>query len=219
MNGSLLLGSRDATNTRIEQLLGKEVIILFGLTYKEQKTCNNSSKNETINSIAKVILQEQIFGPVDPLIRDHIEGLPTRSAEKGMFVQQDFDSYVAAQDKIDQIFRDDKELCRRSLTALAKCGDLSCDKSIVSFCQEVWNMKAVEVPNPSMNPVQRLRSHSHLHLQESGSLEPVTESYHSNMFDLAENGRSLNEQNSQESSRGESLDKIYRQTKKEKDFD
>ena len=75
-------------------------------------------------------------------------------------------------------------------------------------------MKAVEVPNPSLNPVQRLRSHSHLHLQESGSLEPVTESYHSNMFDLADNGRGINEQTSHDSRSKSSID-IYQQRNKE----
>lgn len=40
------------------------------------------------------------------------------------------------------------------------------------------------MPNPSLNPVQRVRSHSYLHMQETGSLERETESYHSNMFNL-----------------------------------
>ena len=99
-------------------------------------------------------------------------------------IQTDFDSYCEAQNKIDEIFKSPAELSRRSLTALAKCGDLSADKSIVQYCQSVWNIKSVEVPNPSLNPGLRVRSHSYLHLQESGSLERGDESYHSNMFNL-----------------------------------
>ena len=63
------------------------------------------------------------------------------------------------------------------------------------------------MPNPSLNPVQRVRSHSYLHLQESGSLERGDESYHSNMFNLEErNGDQLGI----DSRSGESLDKIYK---------
>ena len=98
----------------------------------------------------------------------------------------------------DEIFTDPSELCRRSITSLAKCGDLSCDKSIVSYCQLVWNMKSVEVPNPSLNPVQRVKSHSYLHLQENASLERGDESYHSNMLNLEDKSGSR-EANSRES--------------------
>lgn len=80
------------------------------------------------------------------------------------FIMTDYDSYCEAQQEVDRIFLDQNELCKRSLTALAKCGDLSCDKSIVTYCQQVWNIKSVEVPNPSLNPVMRVRSHSYLHL-------------------------------------------------------
>ena len=97
------------------------------------------------------------------------------------------------------------------MTALARCGDLSCDNSIVSYCQIVWNIKSVEVPNPSLNPVHRVRSHSYLHLQESGSLERGDESYHSNMFNLEENVKNVGaDLGSGDSRSGESLDKIYK---------
>jgi len=33
MNGSIVLGSRDATNTRIENTLGEDIVLLFGHTY------------------------------------------------------------------------------------------------------------------------------------------------------------------------------------------
>lgn len=109
---------------------------------------------------------------------------------------------------------DQNELCRRSITALSKCGDLSCDKSIVSYCQSVWSIKAVEVPNPSTNPVHRVRSHSYLHLQESGSLERDDESYHSNMFNF-DDGKVPAEGHSHDSRSGQSFDKIYKQKKKD----
>ena len=106
-----------------------------------------------------------------------------------MHIRDDFDSYCEAQEKVDDIFRDPAELCRRSITSLAKCGDLSCDESVVTYCQSVWNVKSVEVPNPSLNPVQRLRSHSHLHLQETGSMDRGEDSYQANLMNLEDQVR------------------------------
>lgn len=107
---------------------------------------------------------------------------------------------------VDKIYTDQAELCRRTVMSIAKCGDLSCDNSIVQYCSDVWQIKSVEVPNPSLNPVQRVRSHSYLHLQESNSLERGEESYHSNMFNFEE--RSDDYEKSKGNSK-QSLDKFY----------
>ena len=76
----------------------------------------------------------------------------------------------------------------------------------MSYCQNVWDIKSVEVPNPSLNPVQRVRSHSYLHLQESASLERGDESYHSNMLNLEDRSGSIDKQDANSK---QSLDKFY----------
>ena len=138
------------------------------------------------------------------MFREHLVSLRDSKKDR-MRIHADFDEYCKAQEQIDQIFLDKKELCKRSLTAVAKCGDLSCDNSIVQYCQQVWSIKSVEVPNPALNPVSRVRSHSYLHMQE-GSMERGDESYSSNMFNLEEHGRV---DNHSIDSRGDSVDKLY----------
>ena len=62
--------------------------------------------------------------------------------------------------------------------SIAKCGDLSCDRSVCKYSTDVWDIKSVEVPNPALNPTHRIRSHSHLHLnQENSSLDRGMQSY------------------------------------------
>jgi hypothetical protein len=65
------------------------------------------------------------------------------------------------------------------------------------------------VPNPSTNPVHRIRSHNYLHLQDSNSLERGDESYHSNMFNFDENGKNV-DSNSHNSRSRESYDNILK---------
>lgn len=207
MNGSILLGARDSTNMRIESILGEDIALLFGQDYQQQKS-QNYQRSEAIQEVISKLVHDKVFGDIDPLLKEHLLEIQTLK-DDSCFVQTDFDSYEHSQNSVDKIFTDQNEFCRRCLTALAKCGDLSCDNSIVSYCQSVWNIKSVEVPNPSLNPVQRVRSHSYLHLQESGSLEGAGESYHSNMFNLEENvGTGEINQGSQKS--GESFEKLYR---------
>jgi glycogen phosphorylase len=55
MNGSILVGSRDATNLRIEKCLGKDVCLLFGKTYFEQAT-STPSKSVALQSIIDSIV-------------------------------------------------------------------------------------------------------------------------------------------------------------------
>lgn len=151
MNGSIVLGSRDATNTRIENTVGEDTVLLFGLTYQQQANKEYRKSEEFLNLIDKVINKKH-FGEIHSPLKDVIQKMSNFESDVS-FVQSDFDSYCEVQDKIDTIFMDQDQFCKRSLTALAKCGDLSCDNSIVSYCQDVWNIKSVEVPNPSLNPV------------------------------------------------------------------
>lgn len=162
MNGSLLLGSRDSTNLRIHSTLGENVSVLFGQSYYEQQVKKTKACDKVTNIINQ-ILQGQMFGPVDPVLAEYLREICNLESDH-TFIQTDFESYYKAQIQVESIFVDQQELCRRCLTALSKCGEFSCDQSVISYCQNVWKIKSVEVPNPATNPVQRVRSHNYLHL-------------------------------------------------------
>jgi hypothetical protein len=49
-------------------------------------------------------------------------------------MQDDFDSYCQAQEKAEEIFKNPLEFSRRTISTLANCGELSCDKSVVTLC-------------------------------------------------------------------------------------
>lgn len=86
--------------------------------------------------MTKILEPGSFFGEIDPALRIHLENIQKNYvAHDDLFIMTDYDSYCEAQQEVDRIFLDQNELCKRSLTALAKCGDLSCDKSIVTYCQ------------------------------------------------------------------------------------
>ena len=46
LNGALIIGSHDATNTNIKNYLGNENVTLFGMTYQEVKKFKKSTSKE-----------------------------------------------------------------------------------------------------------------------------------------------------------------------------
>jgi hypothetical protein len=77
-------------------------------------------------------------------------------------IGHDFNEYIKAQEEADRIFANKKELCKRIVMTLSKLGNLQIDKSIKDLCEKVWTVPQVEVPKPSLNPKQRVRSWSNL---------------------------------------------------------
>ena len=72
-----------------------------------------------------------------------------------------------------------KELCKRIVNTLSNLGDLQIDKSIKEFCDKVWTTPSVEVPKPSLNPKQRVRSWANLFSMNEGT--PISNGEHNTM--------------------------------------
>ena len=74
MNGSILLGSRDSTNLRIQETLGENVAVLFGQNYYEMqvKKCKQSDK---VLGVIQEIIKGKLFGPIDNLLVEHLKQL------------------------------------------------------------------------------------------------------------------------------------------------
>ena len=206
MNGSIIIGSKDSTNLRIQSTVGQNIPVLFGSDYHEQQK-KKYKRSDKLQKIVDIIVNDKLFGEIDSFFKESLLKFKAHPIDDPMFVQTEFDEYCDAQEQVDTIFLDKNELQQRSMIALAKCGDLSCDNSIITLCEKVWSIKAVEVPNPTLAPGLRVRSHSYLHLQE-GSLERGEDSYNSNMFNLEETGH-IGENGSM-NSKGDSVDKLIK---------
>jgi starch phosphorylase len=52
----------------------------------------------------------------------------------------DFDSYVAAQEKISQDYLDRDEWARKSLLNIARSGKFSIDRTVAEYAEDIWNV-------------------------------------------------------------------------------
>ena len=157
LNGAITLGTMDGANVEIVQEVGAENAVIFGLSSDEVIRYENEGgydPMEIFNNDQDVreILMELINGkysPEDPeLFRDIYNSLlnsqPGRRADT-YFILKDFRSYVEAQKKIGDMYKDEKAWAKTVMTNTAKAGKFSSDRTIQEYVDDIWKLDKVHV--------------------------------------------------------------------------
>lgn len=144
MNGAITVATLDGANVEIHDEVGDDNIIIFGLTerevldyyarggYSAWDTCNNDPR-------LKRVTQDLINGYYSfdkDRFRPIYEHLLTYNDE--FFVLKDFDSYLQAQVKIDEIYRDIYKWQRMASINIAHSGIFSSDRTIQEYATGIW---------------------------------------------------------------------------------
>ncbi|MDV2886833.1 glycogen/starch/alpha-glucan phosphorylase [Alkalihalophilus pseudofirmus] len=148
MNGALTLGTQDGANVEIGAAVGSDNIFTFGLTADEVFEYQQSGKykaRDYYNSdfrLRNVIDQliNQSFTQDDVEFKDIYYSLLFNNDE--YFVLRDFDSYVEAQQLIEQTYRDQSSWLKKSATNIAHSGKFSSDHTIMEYANEIWNISS-----------------------------------------------------------------------------
>lgn len=151
MNGAITMGTLDGANVEIGEAVGKDNIIIFGLTadevmnyyahggYNAHETFENDSRLKLIIEQ----LQNGFFG-VGPNEFDLIlKNLFDTNDE--FFVFKDFDAYVKAQKSVDALYKNREKWLKMSLVNIANSGIFSSDNTIRKYADEIWNIRSHEV--------------------------------------------------------------------------
>ncbi|MDR1786795.1 MAG: glycogen/starch/alpha-glucan phosphorylase [Spirochaetaceae bacterium] len=158
MNGALTLGTLDGANIEIVQEAGKENAFIFGLTDGEIQaieTAQSYSPQSYINDnprLAKT-LEQLVDGTYDPdtqLFREIYDSLVYGTEGRRpdvYYVLADFDSYAAAQKKIDGEYSDKRLWSRKALINIANSGKFSSDRTIEEYVRDIWKLQKVILPD------------------------------------------------------------------------
>ena len=151
LNGALTIGTMDGANVEMAQEIGEEHMFIFGLRTNEVEDLYRSgynpydyyNKSENLRKVIDLIksgffssTEEGIFQPIvdNLLYNDHY------------LLCADFDSYVEAQKKVSDLYRNDKdEWARKSILNSARMGFFSSDRTIDQYAQEIWDVKPVSI--------------------------------------------------------------------------
>lgn len=147
MNGALTIGTLDGANIEIMEEVGEENFYLFGLTAEEVNDRHNASSHKPWD-----------YYNQDPRIKRVMDsltsGLFTPGEDANLFVPlfqtimfndyymllADFESYVAAQERIARDYLDKRLWAKKALFNIARSGKFSIDRTVDEYAKDIWHV-------------------------------------------------------------------------------
>jgi len=148
LNGALTIGTDDGANIEIRQQVGDDNIFIFGLStaevvasraagYQPLRICESNSRiKNVLDAIGSGHFCQDEPGRYRALVDSLLWG-----GDHYMLLA-DFDSYCAAQARVDALYRDRAAWARKAIANVAGMGFFSSDRTIAEYAREVWGLKA-----------------------------------------------------------------------------
>lgn len=147
MTGAITLATLDGANIEIKDEVGDDNIVIFGMDKDE--VYDHYARHDYYsrgvyesNPVVRRVVDSFVDGTI-PNVRNEgseiYEALITHNDE--YFLLEDFASYVAAQEKIDQLYRHKEKWARMSLINIATSDKFTSDDTIEQYAKEIWNLK------------------------------------------------------------------------------
>ncbi|HGO5857032.1 TPA: glycogen/starch/alpha-glucan phosphorylase [Mannheimia haemolytica] len=144
LNGALTIGTLDGANVEILDHVGKENIFIFGNEVEQVEELRRNGyspyhyyeKDSELNEAISQILNGK-FSPEDPY---RYQDLILNS---GDYYQAcaDYRSYVEAQEKVAQAYRNKKAWTRSAIINIANMGYFSSDRSVMDYAKNIWHIE------------------------------------------------------------------------------
>ncbi len=149
LNGALTIGTLDGANVEMQDLVGPENIVIFGMTadqVEEQRKSSLSPRSviEQSQDLREALeaIKGGVFSPDDRnRYDDLIEGLYEHD---WFMVTRDFDAYAAAQRKVDRIWLDKAKWNAMAIRNTAHMGWFSSDRTIRQYAEDIWGVPVEE---------------------------------------------------------------------------
>ncbi|MDH3455175.1 MAG: glycogen/starch/alpha-glucan family phosphorylase, partial [Desulfuromonadales bacterium] len=149
MNGALTIGTLDGANIEIREEAGNENFFLFGLSAAEVETLRSRydpaaviAADEDLRRVMQ-LLESAHFNQFEPGIFDPILNAITNADDPWM-TAADFRSYVDAQQRVAEAYRNEEHWTRMSILNTAASGRFSSDRTIAEYNRDIWKLQAVK---------------------------------------------------------------------------
>ncbi|CAG8639974.1 16883_t:CDS:10, partial [Acaulospora morrowiae] len=147
LNGGLILGTVDGANIEIHEEIGDENIFMFGNLADKVEDLRHAHRYRNVPmdpTLQKVIndIESGQFG--DPRIFSPL--INTLTIGKDYYlISDDFDSYLRAQEMVDEAYKDQEEWTIKSIYCTARMGKFSSDRAIKEYAESIWNTEPVPI--------------------------------------------------------------------------
>lgn len=149
MNGAITLGTLDGANVEIDELVGSDNDVIFGMNEQQVRDTwlhgysawDYYNENEQL----KMVIDSLIDGSWGDINEFKIiyDELMYRNDE--YLLLKDFEAYVKAQKKVEQLYQDRNLWARICLINIAKSGYFSSDRTIEQYAQEIWHIDKIDI--------------------------------------------------------------------------
>jgi glycogen phosphorylase len=147
LNGALTIGTDDGANIEIRQCVGDEHIFIFGHRAHEVAALREGGyqplrihdRHPRLQAVLQAI-GGGVFSPDEPA---RYRGLVDALLWGGDHYQllADYDAYLAAQTRVDALFRDPQAWARSAIVNVAGMGMFSSDRTIREYARDIWNVQ------------------------------------------------------------------------------
>jgi len=147
MNGAITLATLDGANIEIHEQVGDENIIIFGLSANQVLEYNKFGGYSAADIYSNNFYIKRV---VDDLVNGFIPNIGEEGREiynslitynDEFFVLRDFENYIEAQKKINNLYKDRYKWNSISLTNIANSGIFSSDRTINEYAKDIWYKK------------------------------------------------------------------------------
>ena len=146
MNGAITIGTLDGANIEIREEVGDDNFFLFGLTEEQIVARRNHYDPLAIidmdDDLQRVIhlIESSHFNQFEPHIFDDLINSIKCPNDPWMTIA-DFRSYVDAQKRVEDAYRDKDHWTRMSILNCANSGKFSTDRTINEYNNDIWKLK------------------------------------------------------------------------------
>ncbi|KIM00100.1 Glycogen phosphorylase [Paramagnetospirillum magnetotacticum MS-1] len=144
MNGALTIGTWDGANVEICEEVGEENMFLFGLSAQDVARrrvdgydARAAVKADPDLSWALEMIGTGFFSSDQPDRYQQLVDILTTGGDHYL-LSADFPLYMAAQERVDQTYRDPEDWTRKAILNVARMGKFSSDRTVAEYAREIW---------------------------------------------------------------------------------
>jgi starch phosphorylase len=145
MNGAITIGTLDGANIEIREEVGDDNFFLFGLTEEEIEARRHHydpiaiiDQDEDLQQVIH-LLESGHFNQFEQGIFDDLIN-SIKSPHDAWMTIADFRSYIDAQKRVEDAYRDKDHWTRMSILNCANSGKFSTDRTISEYNRDIWKL-------------------------------------------------------------------------------
>lgn len=147
INGAVTLGTLDGANVEICEQVGDDNMFLFGLKAPEVENLWRQgyspieyyNSNPALHAVIDMLTSNALGTRFDDIAKSLITNY-NGTADAYMCLA-DFDSYVKAQNRVSDVYKNADKFTDMSLVNIAKAGIFSADRAVKEYADNIWNLK------------------------------------------------------------------------------